>query len=135
MPQSLMVPLTTLSVDRQRAYWRKKAAQVEAMAEAERVKREKRAEWLSDPNRKNDRPLIYIDKNGKYPIVIVSNGEMYRQDMANMARKNHEKENMLAKYTLPNISADLHDAADRKLRNSRGVTVFHISNNPLAREI
>ena len=135
MPQSLMVPLTSLSVDRQRAYWRKKAAQVEAMAEAERVKREKRAEWLSDPNRKNDRPLIYIDKNGKYPIVIVSNGEMYRQDMADMARKKREKENMLAKYTLPNISADLHDAADRKLRNSRGVTVFHISNNPLAREI
>ena len=129
-----MVPLASLSVERQRAYWRKRAANVEAMALKEKTDKQRRLEWVNDSKRKDDRPFLYIDRNGRYPIVIVSNGEMYRPDMADMARKKRERENMLERFPLPDVGANLYAAADKRLRNARGVTVFHISNNPLARE-
>ena len=132
----LMVPLSSLTPEKQRAWARKQMAKIEAMAKAERELKQRRLEWANDPRRRDEKPMLIVHQAGDRPIVVVGAGQHYRQELKEIAMKRAEAPMFRngRRNVQPNPFETLRTAADMRVRESIGLKVFHIKNNPLGKD-
>ena len=130
------VPLSSLSHDQFRRWVDRRIKQNMEMAKRERERRER---TLDEEIRLRDtKPLIYVSKDGEWPIVVVGAGQVYRNDLKEMAERRREKaryrtDDGLPRIKFPDPNVTLRTAVDQFNRGAIGLKVFHIPGNPCAR--
>ena len=131
----LLVPLNTLSPEKQRAYYRKHLQKIEDRARVEKAQRERMAEAVDSKEYWDRKPTLYVHNEGDRPIVVVGGGHTTRAELREIAMRRAERPQFPngRRIVQPDPWLTLKTAAEQKLRDSIGLKVFHIKNNPLAK--
>ena len=101
----------------------------------ERMKKdpEYRAEY--ERKHKDTKPVFYMDTDTRNrPVMVVGGRGMWYKDLQELALRLKEKPDPAKELPRKNVKADVAMAVDRRIRASRGTTVFHIKNNPCVKE-
>lgn len=101
----------------------------------ERMKKD--PEYRADYERRmrDTKPLMYMDTDTRNrPVIVVGGKGMWYNDMKDLAQRLKEKPDPAKELPRRDVKADVATAIDRRLRGSRGTTVFHIKNNPCRSE-
>ena len=107
------------------------------LAEETRLAKDAGYQLEKERAKKDTKPAYYMNKEDRHrPIMVFGGGGMWHEDMKDKARRMRENYNPLADPDRPrhNPREDVHTALDRRMRRMTGVRVFHIANNPLAKE-
>lgn len=84
---------------------------------------------------RDTKPMMYVDTDTRNrPVIVVGGKGMWYHDMKDLAQRLKEKPDAAKELPQRDVKADVATAIDRRLRGSRGTTVFHIKNNPCRSE-
>ena len=109
---------------------------IQAMPEEKRKEAERQI--LAERERINTKPEAIVETVNGRPIVVVGAGQHWDEDLRDVARRRGEREmfDKGRKFTPLHPMETMKIALDKYNRQSVGLTVHHIKNNPISnREI
>lgn len=140
MSDGLYLPLSALTADQVKRF-----AEHRINRNLRHVKRvQERAERAFvraiNPRTNDERPAIYLHKDGPYPLIVIGAGVERLGAMKELAVRRAERPmfdntpNGEPRHKRPHPLDALRGAVEVYKRNLTGTRVFHIRQNPLAKE-